>query len=127
MSNDTQEKSPSEQAFDLNASWNPPPTDDGLHRMVGDQREEHDTRATVAVQPENPGVSPTSSKVDAQRMDLYKDDGDDNSGGSTDAEELKGQALDDALEARGLSKSGTADEKRQRVADHDAGNGDDDE
>jgi hypothetical protein len=32
-------------------------------------------------------------------------------------EELKGQALDDALEAAGLSKSGTADEKRQRLAD----------
>lgn len=34
--------------------------------------------------------------------------------------ELKGQALDDALEARGLPKTGTADEKRARVAEYDA-------
>lgn len=34
--------------------------------------------------------------------------------------ELKGQALDDALEERGLPKTGTADEKRARVAEHDA-------
>lgn len=34
--------------------------------------------------------------------------------------ELKGEALDKALEERGLSKSGTADEKRARVAEHDA-------
>lgn len=35
-------------------------------------------------------------------------------------EELKGQALEDALEERGLPKSGTADEKRARVSEHDA-------
>lgn len=44
--------------------------------------------------------------------------------------ELKGEALDDALGAWGLSKSGTADEKRQRLADHltapDADSNDDD-
>lgn len=34
--------------------------------------------------------------------------------------ELKGEALDAALEQRGLSKDGTADEKRARVAEHDA-------
>jgi hypothetical protein len=34
------------------------------------------------------------------------------------ATELKGAALDDALEAAGLSKSGTADEKRARLAEH---------
>lgn len=32
-------------------------------------------------------------------------------------EELKGQALDDALEAAGLPKTGTADEKRARLAE----------
>ena len=41
---------------------------------------------------------------------------------SDDAEELKGEALDAALEERGLPKSGTADEKRQRVAEYDANN-----
>ena len=33
--------------------------------------------------------------------------------------ELKGEALDKALEERGLPKTGTADEKRKAVADHD--------
>lgn len=45
-----------------------------------------------------------------------------NGGGSTEPEpdvELKGQALEDALEQRGLPKTGTADEKRARVAEHD--------
>jgi hypothetical protein len=37
-----------------------------------------------------------------------------------EAEELKGKALDEALESAGLSKSGTADEKRDRLADHEA-------
>lgn len=37
-----------------------------------------------------------------------------------DAEELRGKALDEALETAGLSKSGTVDEKRQRLADHQA-------
>lgn len=34
------------------------------------------------------------------------------------AEELKGAALDDALDAAGLPKTGSADEKRARLADH---------
>lgn len=34
--------------------------------------------------------------------------------------ELKGQALEDALKARDLPTTGTADEKRARVAEHDA-------
>jgi len=34
--------------------------------------------------------------------------------------DLKGKALDEALEARSLPKNGTAEEKRQRVADYDA-------
>lgn len=40
----------------------------------------------------------------------------------TDSGGLKGQALDDALDAAGLTKTGTADEKRQRLADYQAGN-----
>lgn len=35
------------------------------------------------------------------------------------AEELKGEALDKALEDRGLPKTGTAPEKRDRVAEYD--------
>lgn len=33
---------------------------------------------------------------------------------------LRGKALEDALEARGLPKTGTADEQRARVAEYDA-------
>lgn len=39
----------------------------------------------------------------------------------TEASELKGAALDEALEAEGLPKSGTADEKRARLAEHLSG------
>ena len=34
--------------------------------------------------------------------------------------ELKGKALDDALDAAGLSKSGTVEEKRARLTEHEA-------
>jgi hypothetical protein len=37
-----------------------------------------------------------------------------------EAAKLKGQALEDALDARSLPHTGSADEKRQRIADHDA-------
>lgn len=37
-----------------------------------------------------------------------------------EAEELKGKALDKALEDAGLSKSGTVDEKRDRLAEFEA-------
>ena len=36
------------------------------------------------------------------------------------AADLKGKALDDALDKAGLSKSGSADEKRARLAEHEA-------
>lgn len=38
----------------------------------------------------------------------------------TPDEELKGAALDQALEDAGLPKSGSADEKRARLAEHQA-------
>jgi len=40
----------------------------------------------------------------------------------SDASELRGQALEDALNERGLPHTGTADEKRARVAEYDAEN-----
>lgn len=36
------------------------------------------------------------------------------------SDDLKGKALDEALDAAGLPKSGTADEKRARLAEHQA-------
>lgn len=44
-------------------------------------------------------------------------------GEQQEPEQLKGAALDEALEAAGLSKSGTADEKRERLAEHQANGG----
>ena len=37
-----------------------------------------------------------------------------------EAEELRGRALDEALDAAGLSKAGSADEKRERLAEYEA-------
>ena len=37
-----------------------------------------------------------------------------------EAEELRGKALDEALDNAGLSKSGSADEKRARLAEYEA-------
>jgi hypothetical protein len=59
------------------------------------------------------GESRTTEQPPAQRPD----DADDLT--PDQARELKGDALDDALKARGLPHTtGTADEKRQRLADH---------
>lgn len=44
----------------------------------------------------------------------------EHSGDAEEPVELKGQALDDALEEAGLPKTGTADEKRERLAAHQA-------
>lgn len=43
------------------------------------------------------------------------------SGSDDDGEVLRGEALDKALEDAGLSKSGTADEKRERLRQHQEG------
>jgi len=42
--------------------------------------------------------------------------------GESGDDKLTGQALEAALDERELSKDGTADEKRQRVSEHDAEN-----
>lgn len=54
-----------------------------------------------------------------QAGDALEDEDDDNV--------LKGAALEQALEDRGLPKTGTADEKRARVAEYDAANGSEDD
>lgn len=122
------EKSVAEQVEDLMAKWNPPPKDDGFERIVGVQPEPGDTRATdhTPMEALNAGFQPASSNVDASRPDLYGDDLDDDDDADGDVV-LKGKALDEALEERGLSKSGTADEKRARVEEYDADNSDDDD
>lgn len=83
---------------------------DGWARVAEQQRalnEENDKRLADAQAAVSPAPAPATATAD--------DDAD------TDTE-LKGQALEDALKDRGLSTSGTADEKRARVAEHDAQN-----
>lgn len=76
---------------------------DGWARVSEEQRAlnaENDKRLADAVA----SVSPAPAPVPADET----------------ADELKGQALEDALKERGLVTTGTADEKRARVAEHDA-------
>lgn len=75
------------------------------------------------VEPSPAGVSVTTPAVSdaADAADEDDADGDakgDAKGDAGDLSELKGQALDDALDALSLSKAGTADEKRARLAEH---------
>lgn len=72
--------------------------------VVVTEAEEEDRQEPL---PANPNPEPPSGDGDG--------DGD-----TASTVDLKGQALDDALEAAGLTKTGTADEKRQRLADHQA-------
>lgn len=93
------EKSVAEQVQELRDAWNAPPSDNMLARVVGENPPEGDGRATSV-------PSPVLSESDNE----YDDDGE---------VVLKGKALDEALEERGLSKSGTADEKRERIREYD--------
>jgi hypothetical protein len=64
----------------------------------------------AALDPDAPNFDPDQASVEEVQR-IYSAD---------EVAELKGQALDDALDAAGLSKSGTADEKRARLAEHEA-------
>jgi len=79
--------------------------------------------------PDNPGVVESFTQRDWQLTDIDGELASDSEEFAEalasrqavqDAEELKGKALDDALDGAGLSKSGSADEKRQRLAEHQA-------
>lgn len=56
--------------------------------------------------------------VPAELSDRYKARGFDVTEVEANASGLRGAALDEALEARGLPKTGSADEKRARLAEH---------
>lgn len=70
------------------------------------------------VEPSPAGVSVTTPAVPGGQADADGDADGDAKGDVGDLSELKGQALDDALDALSLSKAGTADEKRARLAEH---------
>lgn len=72
------------------------------------------------------GLSDPGSVVAIETGDATDEEDPTNPDGSPDVtgvdpNELRGQALDDALTAAGLSKTGTADEKRARLAEHTSG------
>jgi hypothetical protein len=123
-----EQKSPSEQALDLQASWNPPPTDNALERLVGVPTEPGDTRATAHVPMEVLNKSFTGSGVDASRPDLYRDDADDAGNGEV-SEDMSKEELQKEAEKRDLSKSGNKKELVERIQEYDAqqGAGDEDD
>lgn len=55
----------------------------------------------------------------AVNVQFKVEDLDDEPAPQVDPEDLKGKALDEALEAAGLVKTGSADEKRARLAEHE--------
>lgn len=107
--------------------WNPAPTDEGLRRLLGENPPEGDTRATAAVNPVLGHVDPTSDKVDAKRMDLYRDDASGVGDGEDDLDDMDKATLQEEAEKRGLAKSGSKDDLKARIREHDASDGDDDE
>jgi hypothetical protein len=128
-----------ESAEEISARWNKPTTTGTVAIMAGGEVPFGENRATASS--EMSGEDGSSSRFDAQlpagvdtlttedleaelarRQAAAEEEQDADSD-----EELKGQALNDALEARGLSKSGSAEEKRQRVRDYDAEQDDDED
>lgn len=122
--------------------WNPGSrTDEGVHRLLGDRVPEGDTRATAAYNPGNAGVSPLSDKVDAQRMDLYRDDMSQGSEGPQVVDprvpysERTVQELKDEIDRRNegrdkddrISKTGKQSDLAARLEEDDEGDEDDDE
>lgn len=109
----------------LTQSWNPPPEDHSLERLVGVPTDAADVAATahVPMAELNQHLSPTDSKVDAQRLQDFQDDGDD---GDDYLDELDKATLQDMAEKRGLSKSGSKDDLKARIRESDAGSEEDD-
>lgn len=125
-------KSVAEQIQEISERWNPPPTDDGLHRLVGDAVPEGDTRATAAYNPPSDYRSPASDKVDAQARQGYSDDLDDEDDGTVDPRvpysERTNAELKDEIDRRNegrdkdarLAKSGNHDDLVARLEEDDA-------
>ena len=117
-----EEKSVHEQVADLRERWNPAPQDDYIERIVGVPVEVGDTRATRAAGSEglDHDRNPARDDIDAQRA--FQDDGDDGDDGllyGDDLDDLNKSALQEQAEARGLPTSGTKEEIRERIDEHD--------
>lgn len=121
------EKTVAEQVQDIMQTWNPPPTDHTLERVVGVPTDPADVAATAHVPMEelNAHISPSDSGVDAQR--LYADDGDDDGlpevpldeDGDPDYDSMKNDDLKEHLKARGLPVSGNHDDLVARLEEDD--------
>ncbi len=109
----------------LTRKWNPPPEDHSLERLVGVPTDPADVAATghVPMAELNAHLSPTDSKVDAQRIQDFTDDGDDE---GDDLDDMSKDDLKAEAEARDLAVSGSKDDLKARIREHDAG-GDEDE
>lgn len=115
------EKPVHEQVSDLLNRWNEAPVDNAVEQLVGGAPPEGDTRATTHVRrPEmdhdqNPGLD----SIDAGRM--FADDGDDGVDlvHGDDLDDLSKADLQEQAEARDLSTSGTKDEIKARIVEHD--------
>lgn len=118
MSNQPNEYDVAAEVKKLTESWNPPATDRTLEVLVGVPTDPADVAATAHITPE--GLQKfSSSKVDAQRLQEFQDDGDD-----VDLESADKATLQNEAEKRGLSKSGNKDELLERIQEHDEGDGD---
>jgi hypothetical protein len=117
MTNQPNEYDVAAEVRALTERWNPPPSDHSLERLVGVPTEPGDVAATAHVPMEELNKSFTNSDVDAQRLSEFQDDGDD-----ADAlEDMDKAALKDEAESRGLAVSGSKDDLKARIREHDAG------
>lgn len=123
------EKPVHEQVQDLLKSWNKPPEDQVMERVVGVPTDEGDTRATAhtPMQELNHPNNPANDGVDAQRM--YADDGDGegdglpevptDEDGNPDYDSMKNADLKEHLAARDLPVSGNHDDLVARLEESD--------
>ena len=109
-------------------SWNPPPEDHSLELLVGVPPEPGSVAATATVPMEehNKHITPGASEVDAQRLQEFIDDGDDGEA-EKDLDDMDKAELKDAAERRGLAKSGSKGDLKDRIREHDAAQTGDDE
>jgi hypothetical protein len=141
------EKTVAEQVQELTERWNPPPTDHTLERLVGVHTQPGDVAATGHVDHAELNRAFTSDSVDAQRLQEFTDDGDDEKAARKAAKKaakaakkaqqgsdegdgydaMNGDALKAEIDARNegreddarLSKGGKVDELRQRLREDD--------
>lgn len=121
MTNQPNEYDVAAEVKALTESWNPPVTEHALERLVGVPTEPGDVAATSHVPMEELNKSFTNSNVDAQRLSEFQDDGDD----VDELDELSKDELKDEAAERGLAVSGSKDDLKARIREHDAGDAED--